>query len=356
MKIFEIVNRGIRSAESPKADLVIFNHIAKTAGGCMFRLIHPDLTGESPPKDIQFAPHIDYDLTTPTKEMCARHIQLVWGDYTYGYHAAIGLTATYATVLRDPVERFVSEYFWIANNPGSEFIGRPDLVMQEMARDVDRLDNANYQTYELCAYNYVRPLPRWSHVLSFEPGKQRFNDEFMARYSVPVALEQARSCIARDFSFVGISELVAESILLMADLYGWRHVAQSGDPLARVNHASIRPAVSEIPVAVRRKLEKISEADRALYDECRLKIERDFAAADFGPTYNDLKSHLGLAEVSSSPYFTPAADLLHRKKAGADSETLNNIIRLQQQQIERLEKSMNDLFIEKIKREMAANS
>ena len=370
MKIFEVNNLTPRQSVGPQANIVIFDHIPKAAGGFMFGLFAPNIS-ESP-SDIQNwhkTPYYNVSHGMPNKEICPATNTLVWAHGLYGLHEYVDLTATYATVIRDPIERFISEYFWMAANSRTHQSISHRQVYESFVIDVDSLDNANFQTFHFSEPGRQWPAQKWTHILGFDGYRAVFDHELMSKFPIATAYEKAMANLKTHFTFVGISELAIESIFMMADLYGWKNLVHASNPNLRVNHAQQRPTIVELPIKTRRKLERITEADRAIYDEYRHKFELAFEESDYGPALMEMKSYLVGSELSATQYFQDAVAFFNKQvrdeMSGSiatvvrsmrlkekENDALKNLALAQKEKIEQLENKLNQLVIEKITREM----
>jgi len=92
---------------------LLFMHIPKTAGTSMRLLLEQFFTkkqrvylygGEPPGITLEAF----RDLPTDEKE----HVRLVYGHFRFGVHEWLPQKARYVTMLRDPVDRVVSLYYF----------------------------------------------------------------------------------------------------------------------------------------------------------------------------------------------------------------------------------------------------
>jgi hypothetical protein len=136
-------------------------------------------------------------------------IACVKGHVPFGIHRWLPGTPRYLTMLRDPVQRIVSDYFFALNTPGH-------ALFERMHRD------------RLCLKDFV--------LLRTE---QRLNDIYCRLLSESVtwnsladsppalpanALGTAKENLARHFALVGITERFDESLLLAQTAFGWKDI------------------------------------------------------------------------------------------------------------------------------------
>jgi hypothetical protein len=100
--------------------LMIFMHVPKTGGTTLSHVLRRYSTRES---------RVDHDsyLSIPRKigTLSAKErarISWILGHYAYGIHAGFKGTPTYFVLLREPVERVLSNYSFLLTYPGSEYL------------------------------------------------------------------------------------------------------------------------------------------------------------------------------------------------------------------------------------------
>jgi hypothetical protein len=171
-------------------------------------------------------------------------------------HAPVGLldllppAERYVTILRDPVERTLSQYYHLLGRRAAwrhEWLPAPtpELRLSDAIGERSYIPD-NLQTRMLCGVPAVEhPLP-------------------------PDALDRAKRELRERFSYVGTTERFEELVALLNLDLGWPTVAVER---ARVNAA--RPRGHDVPVEEIRLAEEANALDRELYLEAgRLHDER----------------------------------------------------------------------------------
>jgi hypothetical protein len=176
---------------------LIFLHIPKTAGTTLNRIIewqyNPLAIFTMDPYRIRATP----ERLRTLSEARRRGIKMVRGHFYYGLHDLLPQGGTYMTVLREPVARFLSAYYFLQRRPlhpmhrkvTSERIGVEDFIRLTPHRQ-------NLQTSMLAGIKSNGTCE--DHVL-----------------------EVAKENLTKSFSVIGLCERFEESLMLMAATYGW---------------------------------------------------------------------------------------------------------------------------------------
>lgn len=141
------------------------------------------------------------------------------------------------TMLRDPVERVVSEYYFNLRNAGEKFhvaLTHERLTLDQFVKSEISAEVHNTQTRMLAG------APVGS--------------------SAGELLELAWTNLREHLTMVGISERLDESLLLCRAILGWRHVLYRP-----VNVNPWRPAIETIPAETLSAIERANSLDRQLY-------------------------------------------------------------------------------------------
>ena len=179
-----------------------------------------------------------------------RRIRYVTGHLPIGLHRAFDRRANYFTVIRHPVDRVISEFFFrIQENSPTLKDGRP-LTFEEYVESHYDVHLSDYQV------RVVSGLP--------ELDNER----------VPVGrrhLEEAKRNIEEYFLAAAPLERMAELALLIRRIYGW--------PIRRLlteykAKTTGRPRVNDVPPRVRKIIEECNSHDLELYEWVRKRFAR----------------------------------------------------------------------------------
>ncbi|WP_332694886.1 sulfotransferase family 2 domain-containing protein [Halalkalibacter lacteus] len=177
------------ATNNSKNGTVIFIHIPKTGGLTLRRILDNQYPKHERYRFPKTKPNPFYKLTK--NEL--NSINCLYGHFKYGIHSKLTKPFTYITVLRDPVERVISTYFFILQNSKN----RMHHTVKQM-------------TFEEFVASDHSPVS--NHQTRFVSGK-----------SIP-DLEVAKKNLEKHFAVVGITEMYAQSIFLMSKHLGWNNV------------------------------------------------------------------------------------------------------------------------------------
>lgn len=241
---------AFRSGSSPgnQMPVILFTHIPKTAGGTVTNFLRNNV----PPETVLF---LDGPGRQPTREEL-RHViensppaMVIYGHIAFylKVEELIGGEICRITMLRDPVQKIVSTYYFFKTIADVNPMGR-------------RLLDEN-----ISLYDYVTKHP------------SRQADNHMVRFladvpfkDVPIGqcdrkmLEQAKSNLLNHFDIVGLTEDCEGFLELVSDTFGFDN--RIAEP-ANVNKA--RPAFEQVDEAAIHAIEERNALDIELYEFAR---------------------------------------------------------------------------------------
>jgi Galactose-3-O-sulfotransferase len=267
--------------------LLVLLHIPKTAGMTLATILNAHYrdgfvggvggSRDTPPSEqapnvFSRGEYVDRALAAARKPS----VRALAGHITFGLRDRLPADAVWLTVLRDPVERTLSQYYFFVQPPGKRAgAGRgfvppwltaptPDLTLEECLHPRGYIPD-NLQTRMLCGIaSPYDPLPA-------------------------DALDRARENL-ESFAHVGTTERFVEFLALLNLRLGWPAVAYR-----RSNANPKRPHASELPADTLRLVEERNELDRALFDHAAALAEASIVAA--GPALEDEVEVLRRAEA-----------------------------------------------------------
>lgn len=203
-----------------KDELLIFLHIQKTAGSSLRNFVKRQYQRNQ----VWFGRSL-----SQLDDMDTDHLRCFGGHFNYGLHEKFDRPYSYFTILREPVDRVLSYYYFLQNKESS---GKHDLAanmdilqfMEELATKTQ-----NYQTRRITGGN---------------PN-----------------LELAKQHLLEDFSFVGLKERFKESLFLLKKEYEWPNLQYNNR-----NVTAKRPEKAEISPAILDVIAEKNQMDIELYN------------------------------------------------------------------------------------------
>jgi len=217
--------------------LLVFIHLRKTAGTTVAFVMRRQF-GRGEAMDLD-APSIEaanqaWNAIPPARR---DRIKCVRGHLPFAPELFAPRAITCFTILRDPVERVVSEYYFNLHNPTIRF--HAALVRERIT--LDQFVNSE----------------RFAEVHNTQT---RMLSGAKAGVGRRESLELAFTNLGERIAMVGISERFEETLLLNRAILGWRHVIYR-----RVNVNRHRPVLGAIAPSTLAAIERANSLDRELY-------------------------------------------------------------------------------------------
>jgi hypothetical protein len=219
---------------------LVFLHIPKTAGTTLHRIIERQYPAES----LYSVGWIEEKSVAALRQMSEARkarIRMVRGHMAFGVHEFLSGPVTYFTLLRNPLERVISYYYFVRNKPDHYLYEEISVGEMDLAEFIERqghimLDNA--QTRMLSG--------RWQEIAFGECSRDH--------------LAMAKQNLRDRFSVVGLVEHFDETLLLLKRTFGWRNVFY-----ARQNVTRSHPPNSALPPATLALVAEVNQLDSELY-------------------------------------------------------------------------------------------
>jgi hypothetical protein len=231
-----------------RGDVLMFVHIPKAAGMTLYRIIERQyssravffIDGQRVAEDAQ--------RFLALSEAERGRYRCIVGHLHYGLHEYLTTPMRYITILREPLDRLVSHYYYAKSTPTNRLHGWIKSENVDLEKYVLEGLPANGQTRMICG----------------------FTRENRLRYEDPNVdiLGLAKANLRERFAAFGLAERFDESMLLFQKALGWRNVYY-----VKVNVTGDRPARDQVSPPVRKAIESYCALDFELYEYARTLYE-----------------------------------------------------------------------------------
>lgn len=251
-------------AAANAAEALIFLHVPKSAGTTLNRLIE----WEYPLFQMYSVDPVLFRwsrarLWRLPKRRLAR-FSVFKGHMPFGLHKVLPQPATYITVLREPVERVISAYYFMSNyklHPNYWKFRREGWTLEDFVR---RSPRENVQTKMIAGADYDEPCTA----------------EIMA-----TAMDNLRY-----FSVVGLTERFEESLALMKLRFGWKLESYSSFNVTRT-----RPKKRDLSQATLDLIAERNRFDIELYKSAAIRFQE--AVKESAPAVSQTLRELEVARI-----------------------------------------------------------
>jgi hypothetical protein len=178
-------------------------------------------------------------------------LRYVNGHVPFGVHRLFSSSTKYVTLVRDPIDRVISTFFWFRAGRPFCVAGRP-LTFEEYVASGNDIYLSNYQVRVLSG------APEFHHVVSRAEGRElTFGPPVERRH-----LEQAKRNIENYFLLAAPLERLTEVVLFLRIIYGW--------PMRRLqneykNQNQDRPSAREVSPTLIELIKRNNTYDIELY-------------------------------------------------------------------------------------------
>ncbi len=240
-------------------DVLIHLHIAKTAGTSASSLVKHGFRSDEIFEWTRHGSEESSALQLATYESCQRQlaefgldrIRYVSGHIPMGIHREFDRSAKYFTILRHPVERVISLFYYLVQSEAPFLKDGKRLTFDEYVESSD----INLCNYQVRVVSGCRDLDA--------PAGATPSEVVVAAPVEPCHLEVAKRNIEDLFLAAAPLEKVTELALLVRRIYGW--------PMRRLqteykNQTAVRPQASEVSPRLIKIIEEHNSYDMELYE------------------------------------------------------------------------------------------
>ena len=248
-------------------EAIIFLHIPKAAGSTLNRLIELEYpVSEIYSIDPSFYRWSWAHLQRLSKERLKR-TRVFKGHMLFGLHTILPQPATYITILREPVERVLSSFYFMRSHKLQPLHWKFKFEKWSLEDFVARSPRHNLQCKILAGVDYAKPC-------------------------TAEICETAKENLLRYFSVVGLCEHFEQSLALMKLRFGWK-LRRYGS----FNVTRARPHKADVPQSTLDLIEEKNSFDISLY-ACAAKIF-DTALKTYAAAVSQITRELELARAQT---------------------------------------------------------
>ncbi|WP_273847760.1 sulfotransferase family 2 domain-containing protein [Halalkalibacter alkalisediminis] len=221
--------------------ILIHLHTPKTAGTTLRKIITNNYHNSS------YNVYLDESKRKERlRSLSKKNVSCIQGHFPFGIHKYLSKPCTYITMLRNPIDRVISEYYFIRR--GTRHRLHQEVMKLSLEQYLRRPESMNVQTRYISGAR--GPLTR-QH------------------------LEIAKKNIQKYFSIVGITEMFNESLFLMKNKFGWQNTSYEKE-----NVTKARPSLNQISKTTLTELEKQNKLDIELYLFAKRLLEQKLINLD----------------------------------------------------------------------------
>jgi hypothetical protein len=227
--------------------LVLFLHIPKTAGTTLRHIIERQYPPDAILIQNQPTLHQALQALPPGK---ADRVSVVMGHLWFGAHALFARPATYLTMLRDPIDRIISHYYFVQRDP--------QHYLHDVVRGMSLEEYVTSNCSAEISNDQTRLLAGSAPAEIGQPSED--------------ILATAKQNLDRHFAVVGLTEEFDWSVILMKRRFGWR------SPFYLKRNVTRHPTKAKLSSETVRLIEQRNQLDLAVYRYAQARFREQVEA------------------------------------------------------------------------------
>jgi hypothetical protein len=203
------------------------------------------------------------------------------GHVHFGIHRWVPGPSTYMTMLRDPVDRLISHYYFVLQHPDHylhKLVKGGNLSLHDYIANRTSIELDNDQTRYFLLREH-KEIPYGSLTDSM--------------------LDEAKGVLSAYFPAIGLAERFDESLIYLQCLFGWLDVSYQ-----KKNVTKERPKMAEVASETLDLIRETNRFDVGLYEHAAALFEQRVAA--LGPAFQQRVQDFRLQQARPAPTTDPS--------------------------------------------------
>jgi hypothetical protein len=240
---------------------LIFIHIPKSGGMTLQRILEKQYTSDTIFTINSKTFHESIKQFKHLPEPQRRSIRLLKGHMFFGLHEFLPMPCRYITILRNPIERIISHYYYVIQNP-THYLYQ-DVISQNMNLG-----------------DYVRS--------GLSPELDNCQTRLLSGVQEPIGvgqcsvelLEKAKTNLKSHFAVVGILERFNETMILLKRIFAWKtpFYIRRNPTRKPSRHKTISPEILEAIITTNQLDIELYNYGKELFKQLILKQDEYFQA------------------------------------------------------------------------------
>jgi len=251
-----------------KQETLFFLHLPKAGGTTLYHIINRNHLSNSifhiEATDLEKSLKAYSELSKKEKD----DLKCIKGHFPFGIHQKLGKAPKYFTMLRNPVERIISHYYYVRNNRNHYLY--------------EQVKEGNISLYDYVASDISHELENGQTKLIAGDESVKCDQELY---------EEAKFILNKYFIAVGILEYFNLSLILYKKKLGWKRINYK-----KRNVTRSKPSLEEIDEKTINIIEEKNKFDIYLYDY----VEKLFWKNIYEENIN--KTDLKIFEIKNNLY------------------------------------------------------